>query len=440
MEHDIRSIYEQFLAGKCSREDLEILLAHFANGGIADVDQRMQGVLDQESPLSTAQLKAMEPVFRHNWTQIRRRLEADRQQELPVETLPQPDSKSMRPWYRYRTVSSVAAVLVLCCAAVLAWYLWGRTVPTDPLSVPGLVFENGISLEEDIDAGAHRAVLTLSDGRQIVLSDAHSGIINDDEGIKYNDGSSLELSPGEGGRENLKDIPALTTNYYVLTTPNGGTYQVTLPDGSTVWLNAGSTLKYPNRFDGEERVVELEGEAYFEVVRSRKDAKSQSRDGSVATQRISASAYKPFRVLSNGQTIEVLGTEFNVSAYAGEHLSTTLVHGSVRVGRGEAQVVLSPGQQAHWNDQRLERKQVDVTPFVAWKSGWFMFHDLPLREILPQLARWYDVEIDDRNLGNTSRLYYGEISRAVPLSAVLEMLAADGSVRFELKGGILFVR
>src|SRR5690606_27967693 len=198
-----------------------------------------------------------------------------------------------------------------------------------------------------------RATLTLADGRTIDLSEAQTGIVVGED-VMYNDGSEVM----EHRQDNLSGTQkgSLKTNYFVLSTPKGGTYQVTLPDGSKVWLNAGSTLKYPSRFSDGERIVEMTGEAYFSVIRDEE---------------------RPFRVTSNGQQVEVLGTEFNVTAYPDDReTKTTLVEGSVRValttGRSpvtsRSPITLKPGEQSIVRGANIEKQQVDTDEFTAWKD------------------------------------------------------------------------
>lgn len=269
--------------------------------------------------------------------------------------------------------------------------------------------------------GTNRATLTLADGRTIDLSEAQTGIVVGEQDITYSDGTALgQPEEGTPGTENGK----LSTEYYVLSTPKGGTYQVTLPDGSKVWLNANSTLKYPSGFDGDERIVELTGEGYFEVNRHK----------------VGESAFQPFKVISNGQTVEVLGTQFNISAYPDEtSAKTTLVEGSVRLGINASEAaapntqyaILAPGEQGILQNGKLEVQTVDVEKITAWQKGYFMFSG-ELQSILADIARWYDVEVVFDSAGLKNLKASGIVFRDKPLSDVLDMLSRVAPVQFEV--------
>lgn len=257
----------------------------------------------------------------------------------------------------------------------------------------------------DIQPGGNRATLTLGNGRAIDLSEEQTGIVVGD-GITYTDGTDLE--PGDD-----------TLTELVLTTPKAGTYQVVLPDGSRVWLNAASTMKYPNKFTAAERVVEITGEAYFAIV---KDPK------------------RPFKVVSEGQEIEVLGTEFNVSAYADEDESkTTLVNGSIAIVNHQSKVVnkLNPGQQATTAGIQTRIKQVDTRLYTAWKDGYFNFKSTPLEEVLRQVSRWYDIEVKYPN-GIPADVLGGKIKRDVTLLGLIEILQIS-NINVTLEGRALIV-
>lgn len=251
----------------------------------------------------------------------------------------------------------------------------------------------------DILPGSNRATLTLADGRTVDLSEAQAGIIIGN-GITYLDGSTvLSETVSTGDREEPhKFTPSQT---HTLTTPKGGTYQVTLSDGTQVWLNAASTLKYPSRFDGKERVVEIDGEGYFSVA-------EDSR--------------RPFKVISNGQEIDVLGTEFSVSAYADDDaVKTTLVEGAVRLRAGAASVSLVPGEQGIFENEVLNKRTVKVMPYIAWKSGDFYFDNTLLSDMMKQISRWYNIEVVYER-GVPKEWFSGSMSRDVTLQTVLELL------------------
>jgi len=299
-------------------------------------------------------------------------------------------SRRLTRWLPY----AAAAVLAL---AIGFWVVgdW-RSVMGDRWSV--------VSDGSDIAPGGNRATLTLADGRTITLDEAQTGIVVGD-GVTYLDGSAVL---GETVRPGEREEPHTLTpsQSHKLTTPKGGTYQITLPDGSKVWLNSASTLKYPSRFDGDERVVELEGEAYFDIKPMLLHA-SGERMGNHAG--LSAFAplrenKTPFLVKTNTQTVEVLGTQFNISAYADDpETKTTLVEGKVNVSVKASTLdkspttdhqsqLLTPGTQSTIRNARIEIQHVDVEQYTSWKDGFFYLEGT-VPTILKEISRWYDIEV-----------------------------------------------
>lgn len=273
--------------------------------------------------------------------------------------------------------------------------------------------EEGLTITE-IQPGGSRATLILADGSTIELSEAQTGIVVGD-GITYLDGSAVM----NNAELRIEDGEAVFNS---ITTPKGGTYQITLPDGSRVWLNAASTLKYPSRFADDERVVELEGEAYFDIRQQTLDTRQQTK--------------RPFKVMTSGLTVQVLGTQFNISAYADEaETKTTLVAGKVRLSADAtgASVSLVPGEQGRLVDGTIETKQVDTEPYTAWKDGKFVFEQEPLESIMKKLARWYDVEVV--YAGNkTYSTFTGSISRQEHIGEILEKIRFTQAVDFKIEG------
>ncbi|MDQ8003171.1 MAG: DUF4974 domain-containing protein [Pedobacter sp.] len=256
----------------------------------------------------------------------------------------------------------------------------------------------------DILPGGNKATLTLADGRTIDLNSKQSGIVVGKD-ITYLDGSSI-VNDKNAASETL-----------VLKTPIGGNYKVVLPDGSQVWLNADSKLTYPSRFASNERIVKLEGEAYFEI-------KHQLISGNKI----------PFKVLSNGQTVNVLGTEFNVSAYAEEfQLKTTLVTGSVEIVNLSSKNInkIAPGQQATLNGLETKISNVDVDKIVAWKYGQFSFDDKSFDQIMREMARWYNIKIEYEGGIPTDR-FTGNAFKTDKLATVLRFLESS-AIKYRIK-------
>ena len=263
----------------------------------------------------------------------------------------------------------------------------------------------------EISPGTNRATLALADGRTITLDNAQDGIIIGAGKVTYSDGFSQIIGLGD----NQAPIETL-----VLSTPKGGIYSIVLPDGSKVWLNAATTLKYPSRFDDRERVVYLEGEAYFAV--TKKSGKKGVPEN------------VPFKVVSSGQIVEVLGTEFNISAYPDENeTQTTLVTGRVNVSttKGAAvserytSVILEPGEQAINHLGVVNVQKTNPNQYTAWKKGFFYFDRLPPEIAIAQLARWYDLEVIYQ--GEIPRVHlFGMIDRNKSLESVLKSLGKSG--------------
>lgn len=305
---------------------------------------------------------------------------------------------------RYRWIAAAAIFLIVATSIVLSINNKQKSVYTkNTITKP----------QQDRLPGGDKAVLTLSDGRTILLDSAGNGVLAQQGStsiIKKNDGQ-LEYNTSNGKSDEIA--------YNTLQTPMGGQYKLTLPDGSKVWLNAASSLKYPVVFIGNERKVEITGEAYFEI------AKDES---------------KPFKVLLNNMEIQVLGTHFNVNGYADEEMiKTTLLEGKVKVLASDQTKYLLPGQQAQLKSSGniAVTNEVNLEETVAWKDGNFQFENSDIKAVMRQLARWYDVDVSYK--GNINKHFIGSISRNVKLSQVLSMLQQTGEIKFKIEGKNLIV-
>lgn len=260
----------------------------------------------------------------------------------------------------------------------------------------------------NIRPGKNIAVLTLAHGKTIQLSDAKTGIVIKNTNLTYNDGTAIsELDQANG-------------QVQTITTPRGGTYQITLSDGTKVWLNSASSLTYSGVLNEYgQRKVDLKGEAYFEVARDKKH---------------------PFLVKSAGQEVEVLGTHFNISSYADEQqTTTTLLEGKVHVialqlrNGLKAQVNLAPGQQSILTSAGLNKQNINTEEAIAWKDGYFLFENENLESIMRKIARWYDVEVEYRGK-MTDKLFGGMVSRSKNITQVLKIIQKTGNVKIKIEG------
>lgn len=319
--------------------------------------------------------------------------------------LPAEDEGKRKPLIRMASSYKwIAAACILFCIGTwgLVWHLNSRKQRGAEIAanVP------------DIQPGREGAILTLSDGRQVVLDSLGNGV------VAIQDGTEVVLD-----KNGLAYSQAASSNaapvYNTLTTPRGREFQLTLPDGTRAWLNAASSLQYPIVFTGNERRVMVTGEVYFEVA---------------------ANSSKPFKVVTGETEINVLGTNFNINAYEGQAVKATLLTGSVKVISGASGVLLTPGQQAlvkagagSQQDNIKIVPHADIDKVMAWKNGIFNFEDVTFEEAMDQLERWYDIEVAYEKQVPDIR-FGGKLSRDMPLKGLLKSLE-ETEVHFRIENG-----
>lgn len=314
-----------------------------------------------------------------------------------------------------RVAALVAVLIGLAGTFYIFYYDAGRNTQTDL---------TGTIAETDVPPGGNKAVLTLANGTQMILDSLSNGNL-----ATQGNSSVIKLSNGHMAYRNRYGDPGQAGNspdqaqsvvYNTLSTPRSGNYELTLPDGTRVWLNSSSAITFPTTFAEKERRVRLEGEAYFEV------SKNHSR---------------PFVVETNDIEIRDIGTHFDVMAYADEPATrATLVEGAIEVVKGAFSVLLKPGEQsiiANEANSRIVVAPADTNAAVAWKNGYFSFNHTSIYEIMRQVSRWYDVDV---NYGDSLGVSLnGHISRRVPASEVFKILELTGDLNFSIKGKVVTV-
>jgi hypothetical protein len=265
--------------------------------------------------------------------------------------------------------------------------------------------------QNDLPPGTPGAILVLDDGRHIRLDSLQDGTVSTIGDLTIIKKDGRIIYQGQAGSSAVV--------YNTMTTAMGNQYQLVLADGTRVWLNAGSSIRYPVSFTGKERVVDISGEVYFEVAEN---------------------ASMPFKAKVGGMEVAVLGTRFCVNAYNDEEaIKTTLLEGSVRVLKGNNGVLLRPGQQAalQTNDQ-FKLKEVAAEEAIAWKNGKFLFRQTDIRSVMKQIARWYNVAIVYEGKA-PDKTFSGDISNNVNLSVLLEVFKETG-VKFTVQGNKIIVK
>ncbi|WP_051292681.1 FecR family protein [Olivibacter sitiensis] len=369
----INELFRKYLECSISKSELDELLDHFGDDEYSDLLRNLiREQFNQPVPENMDNDRLLSIMGRMDNTVLQ-------------------ETRSARPWPISRWLPYAAAILLIL-ATTITWLHFGEYLSLESKAVD--------LQSNDIAPGGNRATLTLADGRTINLSMEQSGIVINDGSITYQDGAMSVLRLDE--RETSIPLEMLT-----LTTPRGGQYQITLSDGSKIWLNAASQLKYPSRFKGKDRVVELSGEAFFQIVKQKGER-------------------RPFKVISRGQQVEVLGTQFNISAYADEgETRTTLVAGRVKVSADKDSALLNPGDQATYQGEAISVKQVNTSQYTAWKEGFFYFNGHSPQEAFEQLGRWYDINVVYRRKVPIVQ-FFGKVERNKSLGSLLNILQTAG--------------
>lgn len=338
--------------------------------------------------------------------------------------------KVVRKDFSWRQMAAAAAILILLSGGF--YFLFFKTNKQRSKAIATT------AIKKDFKPGGNNAILTLANGKQIILDSVSAGVLSTQGNTKV-----IKLNNGLLAYNRQSSIVNRQSSiqYNVITTPRGGKYEVVLPDGTKVWLNAASSIRFPTTFAGKEREVQITGEAYFDVAKN---------------------VDQPFKVSVRGMTVDVLGTQFNIMAYNDEpDIKTTLVNGKVKVTidnkqhtvGGQQPVVVSPKQQAVMNpDQQVilspEQqvilslskdgqskmkliKDVNTNEVIAWKNNLFWFDNTNIQEIIKQLSRWYDVDIQIK--GDIPDLFTGSIPRDLAFSKVFEVLQKTGSIQYKIE-------
>jgi len=367
------ALLKKYSDGQCSPEEIQWIETAYANWN-----------MDNHTPLSESDLQKAEAMMKESIMKKTR-----------------PPLKRRVLWPRI----AAAAALILCLGT--GWYIYREYKAESSLEEQ--------AVKNHIKPGKNSAMLTLANGVVIALTGAANGQLVKESGLEINKTADGQLV------YKVLDAKGISSRQYnSIKTPKGGQYQVTLPDGTNVWLNAASKLSYPVSFASHQnRTVELSGEAYFEV------AKDKAH---------------PFIVKNGEQQIRVLGTHFNVNGYADEgEIKTTLLEGSVEISAARMRRILKPGQESVLKDQQINVVPANVEAVMAWKNSMFVFDHDRLESIMLKVGRWYDVEIEYEDPQLKQETFSGGISRFEQVSDVLKKLSFTHAVKFKIEGRRIFV-
>jgi transmembrane sensor len=389
-DHQVRELWEKYLQGTATSTELEVLRQVFSQSPHHPIfDELLQSAFTDPRNIEPGDYDVNEVV-----NELLLRIE---EQQI---SQPRINRQPVRRW----TWAAAAAVMLLAGAG--GYLLWNKNVKNQTPTHIAVA-------KTDIPPGSEGAILTLSDGKEVVLDSLRNGI------IARQNGSDVKLEDGQL-QYNPADQAEKTIVYNKMSTPRGRQFQMTLPDGSKVWLNAESSIRFPVAFINNERKVDITGEVYFEVTKD---------------------AVRPFIVQGNGFIIQVLGTDFNINAYTNDGaVRATLLTGSIKATTNSSTLQLKPGEQWVYSVPGQSPKIIqdtDVNHVMAWKNKRFSFNG-NIRQIMNEVARWYNVEVKFEGKIPDQELE-GGFTREKELRKVLEILQAVGGVKFDLVGNTLTV-
>jgi transmembrane sensor len=411
-------LYQRYINRACTHEEMQELFVYVA-------DPEWKDQLEAIAGEHLEQLQIPERLPEVDWDYMYQQI------ITPAQTtaLNGNNRRGMIRWFTGKRMAAAAIVFILLAAG---GYWWLNRLPKTDLATTDK--KPAATTTVDIAPGGNKAILTLANGTTISLTDAANGTVAK-EGTsvvsKTKDGELVYQSAIGNASTAAQHQSAIV--YNTLATPRGGQYQLVLPDGSKVWLNAASSIRYPTVFTGTERKVAITGEAYFEVVHN---------------------SQMPFVVEKGNMAVEVLGTHFNINAYDDEEaIKTTLLEGKVKVGSGEKaegrwqmadkeqSVVLKPGEQVSLShtSQLSQPIPVQTEEVMAWKNGLFQFENADIRSVMRQLSRWYDVDIAYKQPSELKDKVSIEFPRTFNLSDVLKIMESTAGVKLQMEGKKIIV-
>jgi transmembrane sensor len=382
-----QQLFNKYINNQCSPEEVEALMMYFHTDEQEELNRLILQELEQ--PDNDSNNRDYEPLLNSVYKDIQAKIHKDVQVSRPL-------------WYR---IAAAASILLVLSAG--GYFLVHKTTPAQ-------IAQNQI---HDVKPGTNKATLTLSNGQKIVLTTTLSGKLaqQGNTNVIMTSGGEITYTQKEAAQTQIAEVA-----YNTLTTKRKEQFPLVLADGTKVWLNSSSSITYPVTFNGRERRVSITGEAYFEVVHN---------------------AAQPFRVAVSGQTVEDIGTEFNINAYDDEPvIKTTLINGSVKVSKNGKTAILKPGQQStiHPINNSIIVSDADVEEATAWKNGLTLFNDEDIQTIMRQVSRWYDVDVVyEGKIPN--RHFEGGISRKSNLSSLLKILELN-NIHFTVENHKIIIK
>lgn len=373
----IKLLFERYLNNHASREETAELFQYFQDTNNKEaLEQMIENQLESRDKEELIDKMILDRVF----------------SKIDLDTEPQ--NITSPTWYK---ITGVAAAIILIIS--ISYLFLNRNTYHDHTATI-------------IEPGRDKATLVLSSGKTIVLEDVANGKLTEELG------TTIEKTEKGGINYKIEGNTDVRVAMNLLNVPKGGQFQITLSDGTKVWLNSNSSLKYPSAFSASERRVELTGEAYFEVSKNKQ---------------------KPFIVETSLQKVEVLGTKFNINAYDDESSTqTSLAEGSVRVSCKNNTTLLKPGQQSTLTDQNIAVRSINLDQVLDWKNGDFNFSNNNLKEIMRKISRWYNIEVIFEG-PISQETYVAQISRKKRLNDVLRALQLSGSIKYSIRNNKLYI-
>ncbi|TMI70484.1 MAG: DUF4974 domain-containing protein [Bacteroidetes bacterium] len=386
MEHsELRNLFAKYMEGILSPSEYEQLSEAAQTFPIDDWQEALTPLIENISTVETFDEQEWKDIVENILRQPRRK---------PTRTV------TMKWWLR-RIAVAASVILIIGTGIYIAINLFNNKQETEIVETQEKRFKN------DVQPGKSGAILTLDNGQQVILDSLQNGMLAEQ-------GNSNIIKQGDRLSYNQQQTTKEVV-YNTITTPRGRQYpNLVLADGSRVWLDAASSIRFPTSFTGRERVVEITGQVWFDVIHNAK---------------------VPFKVIANGIEINDLGTEFNVNAYDDEEVvKTTLIAGLIKVGKNDKSVTMQPGQQAIFQNDNLSlNKNVNLDEVMAWKTGYFQSDNVTVESVMRQLARWYDVDIVyEKHI--TKRVSLLGVPRTITMVNILKIMEATGNVKFKIDG------